>query len=251
MEFLEIFDKAEEALNYKDVFSGSSIIDFKIAEEQRRIELTIGLLKIVPKSVIMAVAKNIREVYGLNAIKIFTRYDSSLFSAEYYSEILTYITLKIRGTALFLEGSEAKYEDGVFTVFLAKKGRDMLISNDVDGEIKKLANDEFGLDIEVVINDGEEDDTFGNIDDYNTYRDEMIKETIETEMKETLAAMEEKKNNPVIMGNPISGTSVKMSELNSDSGRVIVEGEIFHIEEKETRTGAVILMIYVSTLLPL
>ena len=96
MEFLDIFDKSDEVLNYSDCFKGSKVLDFKVSEAQRRIEIILQPEKIIQKSIIMAVAKDIRLVYGLNTLKLFTKYQPELFSAEYYSEILTYIMLKIQ-----------------------------------------------------------------------------------------------------------------------------------------------------------
>ncbi len=247
MEFSDIFDKSAEVRNYADCFKDGKIENIKVFEAQKRIEITLRPVKTVKKSVIMAVAKDIRSVYGLGAIKIFTHYEPELFSAAYYPEILTYITLKFHGSAEFLEGSEAQYSDGTLTITLAKKGKDMLISNGIGEDIKKLVSEEFDLELEVEIIDGEtDDDYFSNIDDYNSYRDEMIQKTIEEEMGEALKAAEERKNSPIVMGNEISGQVTPMVELSSDSGKVIVEGELFHIEEKETRTGAVIFNMYIS-----
>ncbi len=247
MEFSDIFDKSAEVRNYADCFKDGKIENIKVFEAQKRIEITLRPVKTVKKSVIMAVAKDIRSVYGLGAIKIFTHYEPELFSAAYYPEILTYITLKFHGSAEFLEGSEAQYSDGTLTITLVKKGKDMLISNGIGEDIKKLVSEEFDLELEVEIIDGEtDDDYFSNIDDYNSYRDEMIQKTIEEEMGEALKAAEERKNSPIVMGNEISGKVTPMVELSSDSGKVIVEGELFHIEEKETRTGAVIFNMYIS-----
>ena len=247
MEFLDIFDKSAEASYYADCFNGSKISDFKIAEAQRRIEIVLQFDKIVPKSVIMAVAKDIKQVYGLNAIKLFARYTPELFSAKYYAEILTYITLKIHGTASFLEGSSASYDNGILTINLASRGRDMLISNGICEEIQKLVLEEFNLEIKVEIVDGEfsSEGSFETIDDYCSYRDEMIKEMVEAEMQETLANLAEKKNSPIIMGNEISGKVTPMCELNSDSGKVILDGEVFKIDEKEVRSG-IILFIFIA-----
>ena len=64
-------------------------------------------------------------------------------------------------------------------------------------------------------------------------------------MQETLAILTEKKNSPIVMGKEIKGKITPMSLITSESGKVNVEGEIFKIEEKEVRTG-VILLVYVS-----
>jgi len=242
MEFTDIFDQSKEVLGFADLFKGSKVCDFKIIEQQKRMEFVLKFDKIIPKSVIMTVARDIKKVYGLNAIKIFTRYSPELFSADYYKEILTYITLKIHGTASFLEGSYASYNDNVLTINLACRGRDVLISNGICEEIKKLILEEFELEIDVLIIDGEQADI---IEDYNSYRDEMIKETVENEMQETLAMISEKKNSPIVMGKEIKGKITPMSYITSESGKVNVEGEIFKIDEKEVRTG-VILLVYIS-----
>jgi DNA polymerase-3 subunit alpha (Gram-positive type) len=56
---------------------------------------------------------------------------------------------------------------------------------------------------------------------------------------------EEDTSSPLILGNSmnISDPLVKITDLNAESGNVCIDGEILGMEDKETKTGKVILSI--------
>ena len=191
MEFTEVFGKSQKVCEYSEAFFGSKVEDFKISKEQKKIEMVIRPQKFVKKNVIMIVAKDIRDVYDLNSIKIYTRYSPEMFSHEYYSEIVTYISLKIPALKEFIQNSEAQYADGILDIYLNVHGADMLVNNGASDEIKKLVADEFSMEIEVVFHDG--DDIENKIEDYLEYREETLRDVIEEEMKLAEQRAEEQK----------------------------------------------------------
>ena len=122
MNLAEVFNQAPEVVKYQEVLSKGELQDFTVYQEQKKIETIVQFSEIISKQLIFSVAKSIRETYGLSVIKLFTRYPSALFSAAYYSEILTYISLKMPGVKQFIEGSTAVYQDGVLAVQLVGGG---------------------------------------------------------------------------------------------------------------------------------
>lgn len=268
MNFIDVFGKSQKVCEYSEIFSDCEVEDFKISKEQKKIETIIKPKSIIEKEVIMVVAKDIRNVYDLNSIKIYTQYAPEMFSGEYYPQIVKYISLKMPGVKKFIENSTAVYEDGALLVTLACRGADMLTDNGVKEEIVKLISEEFSLDIGVEFFDNCEDDYGIDTDDYIRQRDEALKSIIEEEMrlaeeraevqkqinKEKRAEQrrinaeerEKNANRKMVFGKPTDGEVTKMKYVTQNSGNVILEGEIFFAEDKQTKKDTVIFTMYMT-----
>ncbi len=275
MTFLELFSESEQVKKYADVFSECVIEEKNFIKEDRKLEITVRSKKIIDKNAIMAIAGDIKRVYNLNFIKIYTKYDADLFDENYYIHILTYLSLKFPALKTFIEGSYAELNDDLFTVYLRTHGADMLTANKVAEEIEKLIKSEFSLDIKVVFKDTVEFNA--DIDEYILKRDEELAEIIEEEGKLALERAEQikekkreeraekkrekeeykkyleehpeekKKLESVIIGNLIEGGEItQMQYINQNTGNVLVEGEIFFTEDKVTKNESVIFMMYVT-----
>jgi len=236
MNLVEIFGQAPEVIKYKELLSEGKLQDFTVYQEQKKIETIVFFPQIISKQLIFNIAKSIREAYGLSVIKLFVRYPEDLFSSAYYSEILTYISLKIPGVKQFIENSSATFHNGVLEIQLAGTGAELLLHNGVGEEIKKMILEEFSIEIDVIFRDGIEV-SLAQPEEYIEKRAESIRETIATEMEETLKELSEKKKSPIVMGKEIKGNVVSIASLNSETGRVIIMAEVFHMEDRETRNG--------------
>ena len=243
MNLIEIFDKSEELKNYKEIFENAEVRDFKVFKIQKKIEITLNFKEIVSKKILSAVARDIKNLYELNAIKIFSRYDSSLFSIEYYPEILNYINMKMPSAGKILEGSEAKLENEMLTISLVETGANILLNNGASDEIIKLIHEEFEVLISLNIVDSAEPEQY---EDYIEQREIQIREMIETEMADAILKAKEKRSNPVVFGNVIKGNCVAISTLNSESGKVNISGEVFFIETREIRGGSIAVNIDIT-----
>ena len=234
MNLVEIFSNAKAVLENETLLTKGEILDFTVFEEQKKIEVTVLFPEIISKKLIFTIAKSIREAYQLSVIKLYTRYSEALFSDAYYPEILTYISLKMPGIKQFLENSKASYQNQILTIQLEGKGVDLLSHNGAGEEIKKLIQEEFSLDIEVNFQDGLTEVITEN---YLEKRAEFIRETVASEMEETLKDLSEKKKSPIVMGKEIKGEPIPISSLSAESGRVVILGNVFFLEERETRNG--------------
>lgn len=234
MNLLTIFNKSEEIKKYEELFASGEVLDCTVFQDQKKIEVVAKFPQIVPKNIIFSVAKDIRNVYDLSILKLYTRYPENLFSASYYSEIKTYLSLKMPGVQQFIENSSAVFEDKTLTIQLAGGGAELLYGSGVGEEIKKMIAEEFSLEIDVLFLNGI---TEAPDENYIEKRAEGIREMVATEMEETLKALAEKKKSPIVMGKEIKGEPVMMRALSLESGRVVVIGEVFFIETRETRNG--------------
>ncbi len=268
MEFKDIFEKSEKVCEYAEAFLGSKVEDFKISKEQKKIETVIRPQKIVDKEIIMVVAKDIRVVYDLNSIKIYTRYSPEMFSEEYYPQIVKYISLKMPALRQYIQNSSAVYENETLKIHLASNGADILSSTGAKNEIKKLVSDEFSLEIEVEIFDGCEVDQEKENEEYLRRREEELRLIIEEEQRiaeeraeiqreinkekraeqRRLNAEERERNahRKMIFGRPQDGEINEMQYVTENSGSVLLEGEIFYTEEKKTKNETIIFIMYMT-----
>ncbi|MBO5409413.1 MAG: PolC-type DNA polymerase III [Clostridia bacterium] len=234
MNLVEIFSQAKAVSENEAILTKGEILDFTVYEEQKKIEVTVLFPEIISKNLIFTIAKSIREAYQLSVIKLYTRYPEALFSDTYYPELLTYISLKMPGVRQFLENSSATYQNQILTIQLSGTGADLLSHNGAGEEMKKLIQEEFSLEIDIIFADGI---TEPRTDNFLEKRAEYIRETVASEMEETIRDLSEKKKSPIVMGKEIKGEAVPISSLTAESGRVVILGSVFYLEERETRNG--------------
>ncbi len=275
MTFNELFCESQTVKSYSDVFSESIIEEKNFIKEQRKIDIVLRSKKIIDKNILIEAAKDIKKVYNLNSIKLYTRYSSEMFDENYYLQIITYLSLKFPALKSFIEGSYADFEDDILHIHLRTHGADMLSANGACEEIKKLISDEFSLDIEVEFHDTVQFES--SIDDYISYREDALQEIIEEENKLALERAEiikekkreeraekrrlaeerkqyllehpeeQEKLDRIIVGKHIEdGQVTEMQYVNQNSGNILVEGEIFFTEDKVTKNGSVIFMMYIT-----
>ncbi|MGI5851680.1 MAG: PolC-type DNA polymerase III [Caldicoprobacterales bacterium] len=122
----------------------------------------------------------------------------------------------------------------------------LLGNKGIDKYIKKWIADRYNLSFEVLL---EVDTTYLEADqiEYNTKKQledsRFIKNALNTKCNSTSTKKGEGKSSTgqtVIIGRPIKGEPVSIDTLTEDSGRVIVKGQVFDIESRETRSGKLI-----------
>ncbi|HZJ83889.1 MAG TPA: PolC-type DNA polymerase III, partial [Clostridia bacterium] len=129
------------------------------------------------------------------------------------------------------------FDNPMILRLLKEKALDKYIQNwikesfDIKCKVGFLVNKE---DIEVhkeeyIVNKQQEDSSFIK---------DAIKNNIESNNKKT-------KSN-IVLGRSFKGESVPIDEIREDSGKVIVKGQVFDIETRETRSGKIILKIEIT-----
>ena len=108
MKLHELFKESLICGNFKDTFENCEIDNININKETRKVDLRLNCLSIIPKSVIIEVAADIKKEYNLKIVKISTTYPKELFNEDYYMEILYFTEKKYPHLYWFLEGSRMK-----------------------------------------------------------------------------------------------------------------------------------------------
>lgn len=232
MKLSEVFFKSEILCKYKDIFDTSDLSNVFLNKTMRKAEIFLECPCVIKKSLIMEVASDIKKEYNLKIIKIFTKYPKELFNSDYFEEILFYIEKKYMHLYYFIKDSRIELEDNCLNFYLKANGQDILLYNNLDKALQELIKEEFDLDIKVNFISFS-----GNSNKYSEQKkedDDIFLKKI-AEKRVTVKVPEKSKEEPkknYTSYNKIAYSKTSISLLNSDSGKVEIQGEIFKIDRK-------------------
>lgn len=203
-----------------------------------------------------------------NRVSISPRYNSSLFTPEYFSQLL--ITLRQRIPALngTFNDCNVKYRNNNLNITIKHGGGAILKAKKFDKELINLVKEQFNLNITVTIDGVTEMDAENQdyIEEQKIVQKTVIRQeakaaaqTYAIEEKRLTDNAEERKQKKggyieVRQGEslypqvnlqccrPLYGRVIKkspspMSEIAVDTGKIVVWGDVFSVEKKVTRSG--------------
>ncbi|WP_077367525.1 PolC-type DNA polymerase III [Anaerosalibacter sp. Marseille-P3206] len=168
---------------------------------------------------------------------------------SYWNNISYIIEKEIPSSSAWVEHLQWKIEDDFF--YIICKNEVIMYSlknNQVDKKINKKIIDELGIKLKVVI----------ELNDENVKgKDEFLLQAIEEEKsiaKDIITSEVKIENNKIennvvknfVYGSTINGEISKISEVNINSGSVIVEGKIFDVESREIKGGKTLYIFNIS-----
>ncbi len=237
MKIYEIFYKSEILKKYEDIFEPSEITNVMIGKETRRAQIYLKSDRIIKKSIIIKVAEDLKNVYNLKNVKVFLKYDSSLFNEEYYDEILFYIEKKYPHLYYFIKDSQIVYKDNILYFNLKGNGVDILTYNEIDRVISELISEEFEINLKVIFVSSKKTMSIEEkVNKYEEEQKELLKKLEEEEKlrpKPNFEKKEEKPKNKYTSFNRIPYEKAVIGELNEYSGKVEITGEIFKVERRD------------------
>ena len=148
------YNPSDDLLGYMN----SQVISTKVDKEQRLIEIDISPVGIIPKDVLYRIESEIKAAYELNYMRIYPKYDSSLFSKEYFGDILKEVYREARiSRGFFSEYTlDFSYEKIEIKIPFPDGGLDLLKIGETAGTVSKIIQREFGLSIPVSIKQRED-----------------------------------------------------------------------------------------------
>ncbi|MBQ4110832.1 MAG: PolC-type DNA polymerase III [Clostridia bacterium] len=238
MKLHELFNESLICGNFKDVFENCTIENVNINKETRKIDLCLTCNSIIPKSVIIEVAADIKKEYNLKIVKISTSYPKELFNEEYYMEILYFTEKKYPHLYWFLEGSRMKIGESSIDIVLKDNGIDILKYNGMDNIISSLIEEEFGLSYKInFIGKARPKETEESKLKKEQEEREFIKKALEqsAQRQQTEAPKPQKTQEAPKQQyqRKIEYKEYKIIDLNAETGRVKIKGEIFFTERRD------------------
>ena len=257
--FSEIFESG-----FVEELSLAEIIGMNIDMDKREVAAKIAPKKTVHKKDLYSAQKELCEKLGVKNVRLIPVYSPSMLTADYFDDIA--FEANLRGVPIngFLSDSKVDFENGVFKVELAHGGAEMLLKNRCDTIMKNIVREEFGTEIEV---------EFSGTTEVTEISERKTASVSYSESKaggsnsssapkprapkapapfgnggfDTTGLPIDISNMEVVMGRPIKQRPMKLCDVDMQSGRVVIWGDIFSTESRETRDGESVIITIMLT----
>ena len=256
--FSEIFGNG-----FCEELSLAEIVGMNIDMEKREVAAKIAPKQTVHKKDLYSAQKELCEKLGVKSVRLIPVYESSMLSADYFGDIA--FEANLRGVPIngFLSDSKVVFENNVFKVELAHGGAEMLLGSRCDVVMKNIVREEFGREIEI---------EFCGTTEVTEISERKTAAVSYSETKAGGSSSSAPKpraprtavpfgnggfdatglpidisNMEVVMGRPIKQRPMKLCDVDMQSGRVVVWGDIFSVESRETRDGESVIVSIMLT----
>ena len=264
--FIDVFSQYIGDLKLSKTLLDAEVDGIKIDTKKRTMDMNLFLSQLVKRNEIFSTEKQIEQsTLALAKCIIHPHFDSSLFGDACYFGLVEEIRRRLASINGTLNGSTVSISDDKMTINLTHGGADILLEKKVDKEFQKLINEEFGVNVKVKFDgithidaDSEIYIEHQRIAEETAKREAVINEieiyegvmheakkrsehkpAVNTEIEiregESLYPLFILDNPKPIYGTNVKGNPIKIAELAPDSGKVIIKGDIFSIDERDTR----------------
>lgn len=134
----QIFSRYTPVQEIAKNMAEGEILDMKMSREGREIEVTASFPKVVPFHTLMGYAAGAAKTYNLNRIRIFPRYDGSLFNTDTFAEVVKELKRTVATINGFFDGCAVEIGDEKLVITLRHGGAQLLTESHCDTEIAKL-----------------------------------------------------------------------------------------------------------------
>ena len=252
----EVFD-----IEKNSVLAAAEISAMRIDMENRCVEAKINPGKTVHKKEIYALQSELCEKLGIKNVRLIPVYSASMFSEDYFGDIVHEAARNGVPANGFFTDCTVHFGEGRLNIELAHGGLDILLKEHCDKIMQKIIREEFGITIDVVFSGVTEVDVsainiqtqppvtnFAPIKQRAAAQPHTVKAASGAEPDLSGLPIDSSEMT-VIMGKPIKQRPMKLSDVDMQSGKVVVWGDIFSTDSRETRDGeSVIVSIMITDL---
>ncbi|MBR3953617.1 MAG: PolC-type DNA polymerase III [Oscillospiraceae bacterium] len=255
--FSEIF-----GTDFGKEFLSAKIIGMNIDMEGRKILAKIAPEELIHKKDLYAVQKDLCQKLGVKSVRLIPVYAPTMFGTEYFEDLAYEVNMRSVPVNGFFTDAKVTFENFVLRIELAHGGAEILLANHADMVIKRIVKEEFDLDIEVdFCGITEVDEISERKTSSVSYSDARAKGSSSNAPKpRTPKAVPfgnggfdasglpiDPNNMEVVMGRPIKQRPMKLCDVDQQSGRVVIWGDIFSTESRETRDGESVIITIMLT----
>ncbi len=257
----QFFQKELNGKTFPEAVLNGEICSFSVSRADRSVKIFARFSQFVEYGELKCLCEALEgSAFGLSAVTIVPRFAAESFSAKCVSSLV--MVLKERDATLngTFNQSEAEIKDGKLFVRLAHGGYDLLAAHNTDVKMKALIKEWFGVNCGVefvgklAVSEGD-----GSLlervhtEDVKRRREAVIQEMEEYEesirgtrsqrkisvrTRETLLPSIVPETAKAVLGSVPKGRITPIKEAAVDLGNIVVWGEIFSVESKETRDGS-------------
>ena len=228
----EVFSEAKIPENLRD----SAVCALKIDMETRSMDFILKLCSPLPYKEITALKTEIMRAYVLNGISVQTLFDG--MSTERFENIgkdyiLGELCDKNPINKYIFEGCDWECANGKLSIKIKHGCGELLRKHKVLDEMAKIMR-RWKFDAEIELSE-----ELGEVE----YTPEPV--YFAPKPQKTVAP-KAKENDEIYLGKPISGEKVNISDVNDESGRVIIEGEVFFLDTRDIKNDKKLVTFYVK-----
>ena len=262
--------------------AAAEIFAMRIDMENRTVEAKIAPAKTIHKSEIYTLQSKICEKLGIQNVRLVPVYSPSLLGDDYFGDIAAEAAR--RGVLVngFFNGCSAHFGDGKLEIELAHGGMDILLRERCDKVMQQIIREEFGTEVKVVFSGVTEVDmeiikaqapppitrSYSPPEQHYAspavaYAPPPMNYTPSPNYTPSAAGYDAAKGAPAgldltglpldasemktLLGKPIKQRPMRLCDVGAQSGRVVVWGDIFSFETKETRDGESVIITMMIT----
>lgn len=257
------FPEIEENNILYETFKNARVAYVNYFKKSSRFEVGLDLDTLVKYKEIVELQDYLAKCMKLEGIHIRPKFYTVLtlekIIDEYWDSILYYTNTHIALSRGLMKNAIAKVEDKKLKIQLQTKGSSILSIRRCDNLIEKFMLEAFDITSKVIFLDA--DFSEKALDEYTSLKEEkqskLVLATISanlpapTEKKaaEPSATYETKQMPPdVILGKTFNDVNVELNTVTQDSGKVVIKGEIFKVEQREIRSGKILYMFDMTDL---
>lgn len=268
----EIFARVEPTGEIAKIMSRAQITGMVMSREERAIEVTAAFDEVVPYAELQKYAAEVSKAYRLNKVRILPVYDSGLFDEKAFFEIVEQLKKTVSTVNGFFNGCSCEIDGETLRIKLKNGGAEILKSSRCNSEISRLVLSQFGRKVNVefielprekksVSNDLPWQDLPQNIvlpgerqappaDDYRgkgesaalaSHAEKQSEKPKQKQKSYNVQPSQWLKYSPssavCVYGREIRKTPQRLDSVTLESGRVVVCGDAFGFESRETRDG--------------
>ncbi len=230
-------------------FNSSNILKILVEEERRSVSIEASFSRLVTYKTIGAAENEIKNMLGVNEVKISPHMPAECFSEEYFSTLVELTKEKLAASNGFLNDSSCRFDGTTLTVELSHGGAEILESIKAGELMERTIAERFSRRVEVVFGGNRElviSDEEIALFHKNAEDENLRAKGIDPEEFRQAKPKEHKivEGIPLyletvrpIYGNRITKNPRPLNEITPEDGSCVVWGDVSGFNVKDTRDG--------------
>ena len=227
------------------------IIKIFHSDKMDKMTFMVSFSKLIPSDDILEFEKVVGQLLKVNRMRLMCRYPEELFGMEYFSEMIKLLRRDISVINGHLNDAEVNLENNVLTIKVVHGGIDMLNKYHFSRNFSQLIYNQFGKEIEVVLEGGKV-----SSQEYNEMIEKMTSEPMEYSNSNNKPAPEkaditipsvpvdissldtefDRESAEIIFGKAIHTAPDPIIEVVKETGKKhVIIGDVFATEYKELK----------------